>query len=69
MSELAQVANHQVWLWEAVNRQRWIPRPGEQSPVHAHTLGAEGIPDMGRHHHAIGGLDAELLAGVPVHRW
>ena len=32
MSELAQVANHQVWLWEAVNRQRWIPRPGDQSP-------------------------------------
>jgi hypothetical protein len=69
LGELAQIADHQVWLWQAVNRERWITGPGDESGAHANTLGAEGIPDMGRHHHGIGGRHTELLAGVSVHRW
>ena len=66
--EVVEVACHDARLRQAVGDQRRVTGPGDQGAVQPGALGADGVPDVGGDHHAVGGLNLELLAYVVVDR-
>jgi len=66
-----QIGGDHLWLWQVLDRQWGIARPGHESCCESRALGSDGVPHVRGDHAAGSGWNCQLLSNhvIDVPRW